>query len=61
MPYATHRWKYIQYRDIDGADELYDLSNDSFELNNLIGDKTAPLQQIKRRLARLLKDSAAST
>jgi arylsulfatase A-like enzyme len=57
----TRRWKYIQYRDIKGADELYDLNNDPFELNNVIGDTRAPLQQIQRRLRRLLRESAAST
>jgi N-acetylglucosamine-6-sulfatase len=57
----TQRWKYIHYRDIKGADELYDLRNDPFELNNVIGDKTAPLQQTQQRLKRLLRESAAST
>jgi arylsulfatase A-like enzyme len=57
----TQRWKYTQYRDIKGADELYDLSNDPFELNNVIGDKTAPLQQMQQRLKGLLRESAAST
>jgi N-acetylglucosamine-6-sulfatase len=57
----TQRWKYIQYRDIKGADELYDLSSDPFELKNVIGDKTAHLQQVQQRLKRLLRESAAST
>src|SRR5205085_2329483 len=31
----TERWKYIHYPEIAGADELYDLQSDSYELNNL--------------------------
>jgi N-acetylglucosamine-6-sulfatase len=55
----TDRWKYIKYRDLDGADELYDLRKDPFELKNLIHDKTAPLQQLQRRLNHLLADTNA--
>jgi N-acetylglucosamine-6-sulfatase len=57
----TQRWKYIQYRDLEGADELYDLSSDPFELNNVISEKTAPLQQIRQRLNMLLREFAAPT
>lgn len=32
----TKRYKYIQYTDLDGMDELYDLKEDPFELNNVI-------------------------
>lgn len=46
----TSRWKYIQYRDREGADELYDLRRDPFELSNRIADKSAPLEQLKSRL-----------
>lgn len=48
----TKRWKYIQYRDQAGADELYDLEQDPFELENRIGDSRAPLAAMKARLAR---------
>ena len=34
----TNRWKYIQYPEIDGMDELYDLSTDLKEERNLIHD-----------------------
>jgi N-acetylglucosamine-6-sulfatase len=56
----TQRWKYIQYRDIKGADELYDLRLDPFELKNLIEDSRAPLQQIQQRLKMLLRETEAS-
>ena len=34
----TDRYKYIQYRDISGMDELYDLQADPYEEHNQIGD-----------------------
>jgi N-acetylglucosamine-6-sulfatase len=32
----TERFKYIQYADLEGMDELYDLDADPYELNNLL-------------------------
>jgi len=52
----THRWKYIQYGELQGADELYDLAEDPYEMTNRIGDHRAPLKDMQARLARL-KDS----
>jgi N-acetylglucosamine-6-sulfatase len=49
----TRRWKYIHYVDLSGADELYDLQNDPYEMTNLIGDPRAPLKDMQARLARL--------
>jgi arylsulfatase A-like enzyme len=49
----TRRWKYIQYRQLQGADELYDIQTDPYEMTNLIGDSRAPLGGMKARLARL--------
>jgi N-acetylglucosamine-6-sulfatase len=49
----TRQWKYIHYRDINGADELYDLSNDPYEMDNLISDTRAPLRDMQARLAKL--------
>lgn len=49
----TRRWKYIQYRDIAGADELYDLANDPYEMENRIGNAQAPLAEMQARLAKL--------
>jgi N-acetylglucosamine-6-sulfatase len=50
----TNRWKYIQYIDQTGADELYDLRRDPFELTNLINHPKAPKQALQARLATLL-------
>src|SRR5262249_13951463 len=49
----TARWKYIHYVDLPGADELYDLANDPFEMANRIRNPRAPLAQLQARLARL--------
>ena len=32
----TDRYKYIRYEDLEGMDELYDLSSDPFELDNIL-------------------------
>jgi len=32
----TERYKYIRYRELQGMDELYDLENDPYELENLV-------------------------
>ncbi len=48
------RWKYIQFSELEGADELYDLQTDPYELNNRIDDPKAEdaLQQMKSELAK---------
>ena len=56
----TERWKYIHYVDRQGADELYDLRKDPFELNNRIGDPRAPLPMLKTRLRDLLAEAAGT-
>ena len=55
----TERFKYIQYRDLEGMDELYDLAEDPYELNNLIDHPEAQttLDAMKRELAALLEHS----
>ena len=55
----SKRWKYIQYRDQAGADEIYDLEQDPFELENRIGDRRAPLAAMKARLALLRAETGA--
>jgi arylsulfatase A-like enzyme len=56
MGYAalrTERWKYIQYSEQSGADELYDLQADPYELKNLAADSTstATLKEMTKKLA----------
>ena len=50
------RYKYIQYRELKGMDELYDLEGDPFEETNLIArpDARGTLQQMQSELQRLL-------
>ncbi|MFN7926037.1 MAG: sulfatase-like hydrolase/transferase [Bryobacteraceae bacterium] len=55
----TDRWKYIRYEDQKGADEIYDLRNDPFEITNLIQDNRAPRAQLDRQLNRLLEQTGA--
>lgn len=44
----TERWKYVQYSELRGADEVYDLKADPLELNHLIGDRRAPVEELSR-------------
>lgn len=48
----TERWKYIEYRELVGANELYDLKADPFELNNVVAT-SGELARLKGRLAEL--------
>jgi N-acetylglucosamine-6-sulfatase len=52
----TERWKYIQYLELDGMDELYDLKADPYEMKNIINrrDAAKTLEDMKRELKRLL-------
>lgn len=53
----TAQWKYIRYVDLQGMDELYDLRNDPYEVNNLIDDPAMAeeLASLKERLRDLVK------
>jgi arylsulfatase A-like enzyme len=53
----TDQWKFIQYPDHDGMNELYNLSADPLEMTNEINDPATAtsLTQLKTELARLRK------
>jgi N-acetylglucosamine-6-sulfatase len=48
----TDRYKYIRYLDLEGMDELYDLRNDPYEMQNLIDDSKhrAELERLRIEL-----------
>ena len=52
----TDRYKYIQYTDLRGMDELYELDADPYELENLIdrAASAALLEVLQTELSRLL-------
>lgn len=52
----TDRYKYINYLELSGMDELYDLETDPYELDNVIDDPeyAAILEEMKIELQRLL-------
>ena len=53
----TERYKYIQYTDLEGVDELYDLEADPYEMNNFIDAAEADqlIEDMQAELARLLE------
>jgi N-acetylglucosamine-6-sulfatase len=53
----TQRWKHIRYTDLAGMDELYDLSADPYELNNLIARPASQqtLADLQARMRQLLE------
>jgi len=55
----TERYKYIQYQDLTGMDELYDLQSDPHELNNLVNKTEARtlLLEMKEELGKLLSNT----
>ena len=55
----TDRYKYIQYTDLDGMDELYNLQDDPYELKNIIDEGNAAdiIEEMKQELQRLLKET----
>lgn len=57
----TERYKFIHYVDLEGMDELYDLQNDPYELQNSINDPAmaSVLQEMKVELNALLEKTNA--
>jgi arylsulfatase A-like enzyme len=55
----TERWKYIQYRDLQGCDELYDLQDDPYEMRNVINEsgQRETLAAMKSELQRLIDET----
>ncbi len=55
----TSRHKYINYRELQGMDELYDLEKDPYEETNIIDrpDAHQTLQQMQAELRRLLEQT----
>jgi hypothetical protein len=55
----TARHKYINYVELQGMDELYDLETDPYEMNNLIGTDAGRqvLSQLQAELARLQRET----
>jgi N-acetylglucosamine-6-sulfatase len=55
----TERHKYIQYTELSGMDELYDLESDPYEMNNLFANpqRASTLQAMRDELARLLRET----
>ncbi len=57
----TERYKYIEYNELEGMDELYDLETDPYEIENLIDDPAATeiLATMRGRLAELRTETGA--
>ncbi len=57
----NERYKYIHYLELEGMDELYDLQEDPYELNNIIGHvEMAPiLADMQDELNKLLVETGA--
>ena len=58
-PHGQSATSYIQYRELEGMDELYDLEADPFEETNIIGrpDASGTLERMKSELRRLLEQT----
>jgi arylsulfatase A-like enzyme len=59
----TERHKYIEYRELQGMNELYDLQADPYEERNLIGTPAAASVEadLQRELQKLLTDTNAGS
>ena len=59
----TERYKYIRYTELAGMDELYDLQEDPYEMNNLIDSANArgTLRRMRAELTNLLEQTSADS
>ncbi len=55
----TGEWKYLEYRELEGMDELYNLRKDPYEMRNVIGQERGALTSMQQRLVRLRKETGA--
>jgi N-acetylglucosamine-6-sulfatase len=55
----TTRYKYVRYPELPGADEMYDLVKDPYELRNIAGD--ASVKAARDRLVKELDAALAKT
>lgn len=55
----TNKWKYIHWTAAEGVDELYNIVEDPYEMNNLINDpkQVAVLKDMKAELVKQMKQS----
>ncbi len=53
----TKRWKYIQFNELEGMNELYDMLNDPYEMKNLIrsSNHVAIIKQLRSELKVLVE------
>ena len=58
----NERWKYIQYVDLTGMDELYDIKADPYEMKNLIKEPNAheALEKMQAELKKLLRSTGGT-
>lgn len=56
----TDRWKLIRYKDLTGANELYNLKSDPYEMKNVIADESAKaaLADMNSRLDRAITSAS---
>ena len=58
VPCGRERYKFIDYLELDGMDELYDLEVDPFEMDNLVGLDRSMRPALEAELARLRHETA---
>lgn len=53
----TPRWKYIQFNELEGMDELYDIQNDPYEMKNMIDlpQSETTILKLQNELKRLMQ------